>query len=50
MKILIVDDEPLVRLGIKALFSKTDEENLYLYEAANGVMAVEVLEETILIS
>lgn len=43
MKILIVDDEPLVRMGIKALFEKVCDDSLMLYETANGALAKEIL-------
>lgn len=46
MRLLIVDDEPLVRMGIKTLLSKKYDDQLVIYEAANGVVAKEILQET----
>lgn len=44
-KVLIVDDEPIVRIGLKAL-GDWEKEGFYLnFEAANGKAALAVLEE-----
>lgn len=44
-KILIVDDEPIVRLGIKALGEWENEGFLMDYEASNGKTALSVLKD-----
>jgi two-component system response regulator YesN len=46
IKLLIVDDEPIIRIGLKALFSKAPDEELALYEAPNGLAAKEMLQQT----
>ena len=45
MRILIVDDEPLVRMGIKTLLSKNCNDSLIMHEAPNGVVAKDMLQE-----
>jgi two-component system response regulator YesN len=45
IKLLIVDDEPIIRIGLKALFSGAPGEELALFEAPNGVAAKELLQE-----
>lgn len=44
LKILIVDDEPLVRMGLKSTLAKCATENIVVGEAANGSKAIEILE------
>jgi len=45
MRVLITDDEPLVRLGIKTMLQRQMGTNIDLYEAVNGAQAIDVLEK-----
>lgn len=43
MKLLIVDDETIIRDGIKAIISRMQSINLEIYEADNGKTALEIV-------
>lgn len=45
LKILIVDDEPLVRMGLKSTLARCENTNSVVVEAANGRKAIEILEQ-----
>lgn len=48
LKVLIVDDEPLVRMGLKSTLARCETISTQVVEAANGKRAIEILEhETI---
>jgi YesN/AraC family two-component response regulator len=45
IKVMVIDDEPIVRLAIKSLVNWEDNGFILKYEAANGRQALKLLEE-----
>lgn len=45
MKLLIVDDETIIRDGLKSIISRMDFPKFELYEADNGISALEAVEQ-----